>query len=223
MTISTDYMSSLRAASSSAGAAPAGAKNMIDQAGFLKLLTTQMTHQDPTAPMDTNSMTTQMSQITQTSGITEMNAALKSLVAEMTGNRIGDAASWIGKAALVASQTAQPLGNGGYAGQVTLPSSASTLSISLVDQTGATVHTETLSDRQAGAIDFAWDGRKADGATATGPMKVVVSATGADGQVQPSVATWSTVTGVQSPAGGAAAQLSTTLGIVAPTAVLSLS
>ena len=218
----TSSISSLLSGTAAATVARGGSST-IDQSGFLQLLTAQMTNQDPTAPMDTSTMVQQLSEMASTSGITEMNASMKSLVADLEGNRIGDAASWIGKSALVSSTVAQPLENGGYAGEITLPSDAASVNVSLQDSTGATVYTRTLSNQKAGAVDFSWNGTKSDGTTATGPLGVTVSATGASGTITPGVATWATVTGVQSPAGGSAATLSTTLGTVAPTDVLSLS
>jgi flagellar basal-body rod modification protein FlgD len=226
MTVSTNsFVNSLTgstSSSSSAAAASTGSQT-IDQAGFLKLLTAQMTMQDPTNPMDSNTMVQQMSQMSTVQGITEMNSSLKSLLSEVTGNRIGDAASWIGKAALVSSSTAQPLSNGGYAGTITLPSDATSMNVSLVDSSGKSVYSQTLTNQKAGAIDFAWDGKMTDGTQASGPLSVVVSAAGSSGAISPTVATWATVTGVNSPAGGSSAQLTTTLGNIAPTDVLSLS
>lgn len=221
-TTGTSYLDSLRTTTKTASAGTRGSQS-IDQAGFLKLLTAQMSNQDPTQPMDSNTMVQQLSQMTQTSGITEMNASLKALLAEYSGNRVGDAASWIGKSALTASTTAQALPNGGFAGQVTLPADAGTLGISLQDQTGATVWSETLTDQKAGTVEFGFDGKKADGTAVTGPLRVAVSATGKDGTVTPSVATWATVTGVSSPAGGSTAKIATSNGAVAPADVLSLS
>jgi flagellar basal-body rod modification protein FlgD len=219
------YLDSLRTTTKNAATATASTAGtgQIDQAGFLKLLTTQMTNQDPTAPMDTNTMVQQLAEMSTVSGITEMNTSLKSVATELTGNRIGDAASWIGKAALLPSSTAMPLSNGGYAGEIALPSAATSMNVDLVDSTGATVYSQTLTNQAAGTVNFSWDGTKSDGTTVTGPLSVKVSATGANGAVSPTVATWSTITGVQSPAGGSAAELSTTLGTVAPTDVLSLS
>lgn len=220
------YLDSLLTTTKHAAATAASAStgtDTIDQAGFLKLLTTQMTNQDPTAPMDTNTMVQQLAEMSTVSGITEMNTSLKSVASELTGNRIGDAASWIGKAALLSSSTAMPLANGGYAGEITLPSAATSMNVSLVDSSGATVYTRTLTNQAAGTVNFSWDGTKSDGTAAAGPLGVKVSAVGASGAVTPAVSTWSTITGVQSPAGGSAAELSTTLGTVAPTDVLSLS
>lgn len=227
MTVNTDissYTSSLYGTSSSSSSSTATTgSSTIDQAGFLKLLTAQMTMQDPTAPMDSNTMVQQMSQMSEVQGITEMNSSMKALLAEAQGNRIGDAASWIGKAALLSSSTAQPLSNGGYAGEITLPSDATSMNVSLVDSSGKSVYTQTLTNQKAGTIDFAWDGKLADGTQASGPLSVVVSAAGSAGSINPTVATWSTITGVNSPAGGSSAQLTTTLGTIAPTDVLSLS
>ncbi len=230
MTLSTDatstsYLDSLRSASAASAAtgATSTGSSTIDQAGFLKLLTAQMTNQDPTQPMDSNQMVSQLSQMSTVSGIAEMNSSLKSLLSEVTGNRIGDAASWIGKAALVTSTTAQPLSNGGYAGTITLPTDATSMNVSLVDSSGKTVYNQTLANQKAGNIDFAWDGKLADGTQSAGPLSVVVSASGASGTINPSVATWATVTGVNSPAGGSSAELTTSLGTIAPSNVLSLS
>jgi flagellar basal-body rod modification protein FlgD len=228
MTTTTDtsnsYLSSLYGTSSSSSASTAATgSDTIDQAGFLKLLTAQMTMQDPTAPMDSNTMVQQMSQMSEVQGITEMNTSMKALLAEAQGNRIGDAASWIGKAALLSSSTAQPLSNGGYAGEITLPSDATSMNVSLVDSTGKSVYTQSLTNQKAGTIDFAWDGKLADGTQASGPLSVVVSAAGSKGTISPTVSTWATITGVNSPAGGSSAQLTTTLGTVAPSDVLSLS
>lgn len=216
------YLDSLRTPTQSATNKATGSSN-IDQSGFLKLLTTQMTNQDPTAPMDTSTMVQQLSEMASTSGITEMNASLKSLLADEQGNRIGDAASWIGKAALVSSSVAQPLSNGGYAGEITLPGDATGVTVALQDATGTIVHSESVANQKAGALDWSWDGKQADGTQASGPLSVVVTAANGTATVTPASATWATVTGVQSPAGGSAATLSTTLGSVAPADVISLS
>ena len=210
-------------ASAASAAASAASSTGIDQAGFLKLLTTQMTQQDPTQPMDTSTMVEQLTEMSTVSGITEMNQSLQTLATNLTGNRIGDAASWIGKSALVSSSTATPLADGSYQGEVSLPSDAVSMNVSLVDSTGKSVYSETLNNQKAGTVNFAWNGQLSDGTTATGPLSVVVSATGSSGAITPTTATWATINGVQSPAGGSSASLSTSLGTVAPTDVLSLS
>lgn len=200
------------------------ASQTIDAASFLKLLTTQMTSQDPTSPMDTNTMVSQLSTLSQTTSMSEMNTSLKSLLTEVTGNRVGDAASWIGKAALLQTSTAQPLSDGSYQGELTLPSAASTVSLSFKDASGNVVHTETLTDQKAGTVGYSWDGKDSSGTAVTGPLTVSASAVGTSGSaVTPTLSTWATVTGVNSPAGGSSATLSTSVGTVSPSDVVSLS
>lgn len=43
------------------------------QATFLKLLVTQLQNQDPTSPLDSSQMTTQLAQINTVSGIAQLN------------------------------------------------------------------------------------------------------------------------------------------------------
>jgi flagellar basal-body rod modification protein FlgD len=223
---SNSSASSAASASSSTGAAAAAATSapgVIDQAGFLKLLTTQMTMQDPTAPMDTNTMVEQLAQMSTVSGITEMNQSLQSLTTQLTGNRIGDAASWIGKTALVQSTSAMPSTDGSFSGEIALSSAATSMTVSLVDANGNTVYNQTLANQPAGLVHFQWDGKLPDGTQAAGPLKIVASAITATGAISPSTASYVPITGVQSPAGGSSAQLNTPLGAIDPTDIIRIS
>ncbi len=49
----------------------------LGQAEFLKLMTTQLQHQDPMKPMDNGEFLGQMAQFSTVAGITEMSTALK--------------------------------------------------------------------------------------------------------------------------------------------------
>ena len=55
----------------------------MDATDFLKLLTTQLTHQDPTQPMDNSQMLAQMAQFTSLSNSTEMNSTLKAIASKL--------------------------------------------------------------------------------------------------------------------------------------------
>ncbi|HMI18016.1 MAG TPA: flagellar hook capping FlgD N-terminal domain-containing protein, partial [Sphingomonas sp.] len=72
MTVSTgnSYLDSLTNSQTAAQAAASKSNQTIDQAGFLKLLTTQLQTQDPTAPTDDNTMVQQMATFSQVAGIT---------------------------------------------------------------------------------------------------------------------------------------------------------
>ena len=193
-------------------------KAEMGQADFLRLLTTQMQTQDPFAPVDNGQMVAQMATITNSSGIAEMNATLKGLASSLTGSRLGDAASWIGKSMLVQSNIASPDASGMYAGQITLPAATDGASISLVDASGNIVKKIDLGSRQAGDATFYWDGKNDAGETVTtSALQVKVN-----GATPSRVATWATIAAVQSPADGSSSKLITALGSYSPSDALSL-
>jgi flagellar basal-body rod modification protein FlgD len=205
-------------------AAPAsGSGSTLDQTAFLKLMTTQLQTQDPFNPVDNTQMVAQMAQFSSVAGISEMNTSLKAIQASLAGSRVGDAANWIGRAALVQSDIAAPLPDGSYRGEINLPKDASALSLSFVDSAGQIVHQETLGAQPSGPIAFAWDGKGADGsAAATGPLRLLVTAAGPDGQIAAGTSTWTGISAVQSPAGGGDTKLVTPLGLIAPADALRL-
>lgn len=191
--------------------------NAVDQTTFLKLLTTQLQNQDPLAPMDNTQMVAQMAQFSSVTGIAEMNASLKGIASDIAASRIGDAASWIGRAALIQNGTATPFADGSYAGEIDVPVAVSNMTLSLVDSRGQTVFSQTLGAQKAGPLEFAWDGRNEAGETiATGPLSVRVAAVDAKGTVPTTISTWVPITGVQSPASGST-KLVTPLGNYSPT------
>jgi flagellar basal-body rod modification protein FlgD len=189
----------------------------LDQKAFLRLLTTQLTTQDPFNPVDNTQMVAQMAQFTQVAGIAEMNQTLKSISDSVSGGRLSDASSWIGRSMLVGSEFATPLRDGSYGGELTLPANADRVSVSFVDEAGATVHTMELGARPAGAASFGWDGRNEAGQmAATGPLRVVVTAASGTTPVTPTISTWTAIAGLQSPANGGEARLVTGLGLLKP-------
>lgn len=197
---------------------PVGAKSngTLDQTAFLKLMTTQLKTQDPFNPVDNTQMVAQMAQFSSVAGIAEMNKSLTAIASDLQASRLGSAASWIGKTALVETDQAHPLADGSYKGEVALPEDASNVVVSLVDANGQVVHNQIFENQKAGTTSFEWDGKDASGNAVPGPLRVVVNATGANGSVDAAIGTWTRITGVQSPAGGASTRLVTPLGLLSP-------
>jgi flagellar basal-body rod modification protein FlgD len=192
--------------------------DQIDMNGFLKLMTTQLQHQDPFAPMDNNQMVAQMAQFSSLSSMAESNKLLNNISDSVSGGRLSDAAGWIGKSMLVESNIATPDRTGAYAGEFTLPSDSTGVSVDLVDGSGNVVKTLDLGARKAGAASFFWDGTNEAGEFVGGePLKVQVR-----GAAPTQVATWASIAAVQSPAGGSSAKLITALGNFSPDDALRL-
>lgn len=202
-----------------ANAAPKGTgKSSIDQAGFLKLLTTQLKTQDPFQPMDAQAMTSQMQQLSQTSGIAEMSVQLKALAATLSANRLGDASGWIGKNALVASDFAYPDTTGAVRGQVNLDSAADSVTIDFLDTSGLIVHSQSATKVAAGPMTFDW---RPDAAL-SGPVRVRAIARHESKPVATTTNVWTPITAVQSPAGSGTQRLVTPNGLIAPDAAIAL-
>ena len=200
---------------------PAGS---MDQSDFLKLMTTQLSTQDPFNPVDNTQMVAQMAQFSQLAGISEMNKNLATMAQAFAPGRLTDAASWIGRSMLTQSDVATPLQDGTYAGQISLPTDADQVNLSFVDQNGALVHSETLGAQKAGDLAFAWNGKDAGGnIVANGPLRIVVDASGGGKAVSATTATWTGIAGIQSPANGGATRLVTGLGLLTPDAAIRLS
>ncbi|PSJ39658.1 flagellar hook assembly protein FlgD [Allosphingosinicella deserti] len=200
---------------------PAGS---MDQSDFLRLMTTQLTTQDPFNPVDNTQMVAQMAQFSQLAGISEMNKSLAGIAEALSPSRLNDAASWIGRSMLVDSEVATPLRDGSYAGEIALPKDADEVTISYIDEKGAVVHSEALGAKDAGTLSFAWDGKAADGSVkATGPLRILVNAHGGGEAISAGTATWTGIAGIQSPANGGATKLVTGLGLLSPDAAIRLS
>lgn len=192
--------------------------NNIDQAGFLKLMTTQMQYQDPFSPMDNNQMVAQMAQFSQLQTQADGNATLKAISDSLSGTRLSDAASWIGKAMLVKNTIATPDRSGAYAGELTLSEDSSAVAVDLVDSAGQTVKSLDLGAQKSGAVPFYWDGTDNSGAVVNpGPLQVRVR-----GGKASQIATWASIAAVQSPASGTDAKLITALGNYSPSDALRL-
>lgn len=184
------------------------AQRSIMQTDFLTLLTAQLKYQDPFNPTDNADLVAQMATISNTSGIAEMNQSLASIKETLAGNRLGDAASWIGHSMLVTSNIAAPDSVGSYAGQFTLDAAANAVSVDLIDGNGNVVKTIDMGAREAGDANFFWDGYDDTGTYIAG-QSLQVKVRGAS---PTNVATWASIAAVQSPADGTASRLITPIG-----------
>ena len=101
MSVASNVIAGLNAPNTAPPSSAALGGQALDQRAFLRLLTTQMTTQDPFNPVDNTQMVAQMAQFSQVAGIAEMNQSLKTLIGSLGGGRRSDASSWIGRSMLV--------------------------------------------------------------------------------------------------------------------------
>ncbi len=135
----------------------------VDSKDFLKLMTTQLRNQDPFSPMDQTAMLGQMAQFSTVTGISEMNASIGKLAESLHSAQMLNAATLIGKDALVEKDVATLVEDGEIRGQLDLPDYASDVRVEIVRSNGEVVSNLGLGARGPGPLNFTWDGRSDSG------------------------------------------------------------
>jgi len=133
---------------------------------FLTLMLAQLKNQDPTSPVDSNTFLTQLAQLSQVQGITQLNTSFSALSSSLSSSQALQASSLLGHQALVNSTTANLAANGTVTGAVNVPQTTSQVLLSIKDSTGVLVQQISLGAQSTGLASFSWDGKKGDGTQA---------------------------------------------------------
>jgi len=156
MAIGLDAISALGLSSTETSAPK---KQSLGQEEFLKLMTTQLTHQDPTKPMENGDFLAQMAQFGTVSGIQDLQNLFKSFASSISSDQALQASSLVGRYVSIPSREGVLPAGGEIKGQLDLPGNASRVTLKIVDaQSGETVRTLDLGSHSSGAVPFAWDG-----------------------------------------------------------------
>jgi flagellar basal-body rod modification protein FlgD len=153
-------------------------KQSLGQEQFLKLLTTQLTHQDPSKPMENGDFLGQMAQFSTVSGIQDLQASFKDFVTSMSSSQALQASGLVGRYVSAPSKEALLGATGGVSGDFELPSSTTNAGVKIIDpQSGETIKDIDLGEQAKGTASFEWDGYGNDGVPAPpGVYKVEASA-----------------------------------------------
>jgi flagellar basal-body rod modification protein FlgD len=181
-TVSQSLLNAVNGTSGTTNTSPSSSSSSTSgtdlQKTFLQLLVTQLQNQDPTNPMDSSQMTSQLAQINTVTGISQLNASLSSLSTQLNAGQSAQAAWLIGQnvlapgnAVTVASGTAAGLG-------VKLANPVSDLQVSIKDSSGKSFRTLDLGAQSAGTVPLTWDGKDTTGQTvADGSYTVTATGT----------------------------------------------
>jgi len=161
-TSGTSSTSGTTASSTSSSSSSTSASSMQNQ--FLTLLVKQLETQDPSNPMDNSAITSQMAEISQVTGLQQLNTTMTSLLQVQTASQSMVAASMIGGQVLVPgnSMTLDSNGDSVNAG-VSLSAAAQGMTISVKNSSGTVVDTMTVANPSSGMNNFSWDGKDSNG------------------------------------------------------------
>lgn len=141
---------------------------------FLLLLTTQLQHQNPMEPLDTNQFTQQLVQFASVEQQIKSNETLQSLLTSSKSSIVSSAAGFVGMNVTADGATTQ-LSDGRAEWKLNLARSG-TGTITIKDQTGNVVSTATKA-LSAGSQSYVWDGKTSTGLPApNGNYTITVAA-----------------------------------------------
>jgi flagellar basal-body rod modification protein FlgD len=162
---------------------------------FLKLLTTQLQHQDPLSPLDPNQFTQELVQFSSVEQQIQMNTGLNTLISLQQNAQTTSALGFLGHTVVINGNIAQ-LANGQATWNYSV-NKPSTASINVSDSTGKIVYSTTQAI-QPGQQTFTWNGQTSTGNQLTdGSYTISITAADANGQsVAVATQTQGTVSGV---------------------------
>jgi flagellar basal-body rod modification protein FlgD len=143
-------------------AAAASKDKALNQSDFLSLLVQQMRNQDPTQPMDSSQMVSQMAQISQVSATQALQTSFDALGRSMQGNQMLQASGMVGRSVVVPSGVGT-LQDSGMDGAVNVPDGGGQVLVNVTDAAGNVLRTMSLGTPAAGLAAFHWDGTGNDG------------------------------------------------------------
>jgi len=128
---------------------------------FLKMLTTQLSHQDPLNPTNSSQFTNQLVLYSEVEQGINTNNNLATLINLQSTNQQAAAISYIGQTVETAG-TSLPLQNGGAAFNYALASNSSSTQIKITDSTGKTV-AQLTGQNTTGTHYMSWNGKDLSG------------------------------------------------------------
>jgi flagellar basal-body rod modification protein FlgD len=127
-----------------------------DKTAFLKLLTTQLQHQDPLDPVDTTEFTNQLISYSSLEQLMNMNSQMGDVVSALSSSNSLSAFSYLGADVEVDSSTAT-LQDSQAEWNYVVGSDASNVTLQVTDSSGKAVYSKALTGVTAGTYNLAVD------------------------------------------------------------------
>jgi flagellar basal-body rod modification protein FlgD len=164
---------------------------------FLQLLVAQLKNQDPTNPMDSSQMTSQLAQISTVQGISQLNTSLSSLSTQLSAGQQSQSALLIGSTVLASGNSITVSSGKANEFGVQLANSVSDLQVVVKNSAGQIVNTIDLGKQSAGTIPIGWTPTDTSGNTlADGTYTITATGTINGQQATATTLTSATVQGV---------------------------
>lgn len=202
-TTQTTPATQTNSSSGSGSSTSTSAFNQINEQSFLKLLTTQLQHQDPTQPVKEQQLAGEMAAFSTATGIDTLNNTTQSMASTQTASALSKASALVGKQVTTRGDALVSDASGQATGAFTLNSAAKNVIVNVADASGKTVGQVSLGSLGAGTHTFKW----AKGSPNQAYQFSVAGRNSSGGSVTATPSSLYTVTGVQSSGGSVSLNL----------------
>lgn len=138
-------------------------KSVLGKDDFLKLLLLELKYQDPTAPMDSEKILTQTSQLATLEANENTNKALETLATSLNASLQYTGISAIGKIADTGSNGIVREKGEDVDFELYFPDNVTTGKINILDKDGKTLKTLNVGATESGVSKYTWDGTNSGG------------------------------------------------------------
>jgi len=160
-------------------------KNILGKDDFMKLLLVQLQHQDPTEPVDSETILTQTSQLATLEASANTNEALEDLAESLSNSQQFTTISAIGKTADLGSNAIAHDEGSISSFEMYFPNDINSGTIEILDGNGNFVQTIDIGTNPKGVYQFDWDGTTQNGDLAdSGIYYVTASYSDSNGDTQ---------------------------------------
>lgn len=157
-------------------------KSSLGQSDFLKLLVTQLQHQDPLNPMDDKEFVAELSQFSSLEQLTNVNTNLKTLTSVVDAQAGMSVVGFIGKQVRASGSQVAKSGTSVGSLYFNLSDAAKNVTVNVFDANGNIVRTVDMGSMTTGDKTFTWDGKDSNGnSMADGTYTMRLGAVKADG------------------------------------------
>ena len=154
----------------------------MGQDAFLKLLTTQMSHQDPLDPMSNEQFVAQLAQFSSLEQLIGMKSSLESVYLGVASMNNATMASLVGTHVVAVGNGINYGGEGNAELHYNAHGDVSSGQLTVYDENGSAVYSRQLGNLDKGEGSIEWDGRDNDGQPVPeGSYTFSITGTDADG------------------------------------------
>lgn len=151
--------------------------DVLGKDAFLKLLVTQLQHQDPLNPMDDKQFIAQLAQFSSLEQMNNIADGIKALTEKTAQQDMLSAVNYIGKEVTAEGSSMTKMGNATTPVFFKLSDPAATVYANVYDDNNNLIRTDKFNSMQAGEFQFTWDGTDYNGQMApSGQYHVYFSA-----------------------------------------------